>query len=390
VIEKYTFLASHLDVRSIACGGGSLAAVDPHSGGLRVGPESAGSDPGPACYGHGHQATVTDADVVLGLIDPDAFLGGRMTLDAERAARAVRRLSSATGLSLEAAAAGVLQVNANNAATLIRQRTIEQGRDPRDFVLYAFGGAGPLHAFLFAGELGVREVVIPLGNGASTLSAFGIAVSNATQVSERECSMTAPFDASGLRAIADALADDALRETVSAGLAREQLSLRFTALARYAGQHMHELLLALDPADPDLGASLEAAFAAEYTRLYGASALSGAHVPEIFAVRATATVDLGADHESLVAQEAPYERRGSRPVFWPQEGEWLQTAVHQGAPPVDEAICGPALVQLPNTTISVARGQQLHRDDLGNCVLRLDGGDDAGPALAAAAIEVDA
>jgi N-methylhydantoinase A len=117
VLDQYTFQMPHLDLRSIACGGGSIARVDPHSGGLRVGPESAGSDPGPACYGRGTEPTVTDADVVLGLIDPEMFLGGRMHLDRDAAVRAVQRIAAPLELAVEEAAAGIVQVNSFSAAT---------------------------------------------------------------------------------------------------------------------------------------------------------------------------------------------------------------------------------------------------------------------------------
>ena len=167
VLGQYTYRAPHLDVRSIACGGGSIAWVDPHTSSLRVGPHSAGSDPGPAAYGRGgREPTVTDADVVLGLVRADGFLDGRMPLDAAAARAAVARLGERLGLDVERTAAGILQVNNAAAANLIRQRTIQQGLDPRDFAIYAFGGAGPVHAFGFADELGVKTVVIPLGNGA--------------------------------------------------------------------------------------------------------------------------------------------------------------------------------------------------------------------------------
>src|SRR5262245_38534642 len=148
VIDQYTYRMPHLDVRTTACGGGSIARRDPRTGALRVGPDSAGSDPGPACYGRGGQeATVTDADVVLGLLRPESFLAGRMPLDEEAARAAVGRLARSLGLGLEETAAGIVNVNNLRAATLIRQQTLERGRDPRDFILYAYGGAGPVHAF---------------------------------------------------------------------------------------------------------------------------------------------------------------------------------------------------------------------------------------------------
>lgn len=378
VIDQYTFRISQLDVRSIACGGGSIAQVDPHSGGLRVGPESAGSSPGPACYGLGELPTVTDADVVLRLLDPDAFLGGRMGLEAGRAAAAVQGLATQLGLSVEATASGILRVNNHNAATLIRQRTIEQGVDPRDFVVYAFGGAGPVHAFHFAEELGVDSVVIPMGNGASTLSAYGIAASDVMQVFERECSVMAPFDLGALGAVVGSLEDQARAAMREAGFPADQVVVEHTALARYAEQFLQELELPLPPltGDPEAtAAGLTEAFRAQYRRLFGEAALAVFQAIEIFAVRVTARVDLGTastPSPGAGAEAAPtLVPTRSRDVYWPGEEAWLATDVYDGTPPPGQRIEGPAVLQLTHTSISVAPGQHLETDAAGNAVLTL-------------------
>src|SRR5581483_6110297 len=144
-VNQYTLLVPTIDIVSIGAGGGSIAWVD--LGRLRVGPQSAGADPGPACYGRaGVDPTVTDADVVLGYVDPTYFLGGEIALDAELAARAIReRVAEPLGMSVAEAAAGIVEIANQHMSDLIRKLTIERGYDPRDFVVYAFGGAGPLH-----------------------------------------------------------------------------------------------------------------------------------------------------------------------------------------------------------------------------------------------------
>lgn len=374
VIEQYTYRVPQLDVRSIACGGGSIAQVDRISRGLRVGPESAGSHPGPACYGVGTQPTVTDADVVLGLIDPDQFLGGQMKLDRAAAEAAVQRLADELGTSLEETAAGILKVNSFAAATLIRQRTLEQGLDPRDFMIYAFGGAGPVHAFAFAHELGAQGVLVPLGNGASTLSAFGIAVTDAKQILEEECSIFSPFDLRELRGVVSRLEERAMSAMTSAGFMREDVRLERVALARYAEQYMQELPLPLpDRLDEETPAALQAEFAAEYSRLFGATAVSASRVSEIYTVRVIATaVRHGAaihsqTHEPAGAGSATADAQ--REVYWPDEGRWVATDVYHTLPRHGLAIHGPAVVQLPHTTISVPTGQFLEMDQAGNCVL---------------------
>src|SRR5947209_8086266 len=233
--------------RTVACGGGSIAWIDEATGGLRVGPASAGSEPGPACYGRGGvDPTVTDADVVLGLLRPEAFLDGRMPLDRGAAVAAVGRLATRLGLTVEETAAGILRINNMRAATVIRQQTLERGHDPRDFVLYAFGGAGPVHAFGYAAESGVREVVIPLSNGASTLSAYGIASGGVVLHRELERSLLAPFDGPALAAAVAELRDAALADLAATGLAGDA-HVEIDALMRYREQLMHSLEIPLPP-----------------------------------------------------------------------------------------------------------------------------------------------
>jgi N-methylhydantoinase A len=375
VLEQYTFQMPHLDLRSIACGGGSIARVDPHSGGLRVGPESAGSDPGPACYGKGTEPTVTDADVVLGLIDPDRFLGGRMQLDRDAAVRAVKRVAEPLGLSVEEAAAGIVQVNSFSAATLIRQRTIEQGLDPRDFVVYAFGGAGPVHAFAFAEELGVAEVVVPLGNGASTLSAYGIAASDVVRTFEQEARVQAPFDPAALAAAVADVERQALDALGAAGFDRDAVVLERTALMRYAEQFLQELPLELPAGElgEDEATDLARRFDLEYARLYGEGARAVFHAVEVFAIRVTARVPLGFAPQAHSRNGHPggaHSGDGTREVFWPSERRTLTTAVHDGATLAEgDTVDGPAVVELPHTAVAVPAGSRLRRDGVGNLIL---------------------
>lgn len=373
IIDQYTFKIPQLDVRSIACGGGSIASIDEHSGGLRVGPESAGSNPGPACYGSGEDATVTDADVVLGLIDPDRFLGSNMQLDRARAERAVGKIAEEAGLTLEQAASGILRVNSHNAAVLIRQRTIEQGLDPRDFVVYAYGGAGPLHAFSIARELGIDKVVIPNGNGASTLSAYGIAISDAMEVFEEEVTIRSPFDTDELARVIDRLESRAVEEMAAAGFSRDQLVMRRSAQARYAEQYLQELLLPIPdgPIDESVADVLNDAFSSEYSRLYSAAALSTLHAREIFTVRVAAYAPLGTTVEYRFEGGSTKPVR-ERQVFWPGDEEWLLTAVYDELPAQGVTITGPAVIQLPHTTIAIAPGQHLETDASGDGVLTLD------------------
>jgi N-methylhydantoinase A len=160
-----------LDIHTIGAGGGSIACLDA-GGALRVGPESAGADPGPACYGRGELPTVTDANLVLGRLAPDLFLGGTMRLDADRARRAIETLGNKAGLDVLQAALGVVQISNAHMERALRVISVERGHDPRQFTLLSFGGAGGLHAAELARRLGVGRVLIP--PLASTLSAFGM------------------------------------------------------------------------------------------------------------------------------------------------------------------------------------------------------------------------
>jgi N-methylhydantoinase A len=381
LLGKYSYHQASIDIRSIACGGGSIARFDEHSGSMRVGPDSAGSEPGPACYGRGGDLpTVTDADVVLGFIRPEAFLDGRMPLDRDRAVAAVERLAKQLGTGVEETAAGIIRINNNNAATLIRQQTLERGYDTRSFTIYAFGGAGPLHAFGFGPELGVSEVLVPLGNGASTLSAYGIASSPIVQFFERETEVPAPFDTDLLGRVVRS-AEDAARDGVtSAGLDLADTTLERVALMRYAEQRMHSLALTLPPGEITRAAAddLHRRFGEEYARQYGEAARVLRQTAEVFAVRIRATQPLEfARLDPAVATEPdPAEvasaRVAGQQVYWPTAMRYLDTAVYDGARlPVGASLAGPLIVELPHTSVVVDSGQRVRKDALGGLSLSL-------------------
>ena len=165
-VGDVTVRASSVDVRTVGAGGGSIAHVPELTGALRVGPQSAGAEPGPAAYGKGgEEPTVTDANVVLGYLPSSALLGGDMQLDGAAAAKAVQKVADALGLDLETAAAGIIDIVNENMFGALRLVSIEQGYDPRDFALIAFGGAGPLHANALGRLMGSWPVIIPPGPG---------------------------------------------------------------------------------------------------------------------------------------------------------------------------------------------------------------------------------
>ncbi|UNN05317.1 hydantoinase/oxoprolinase family protein [Rhodococcus opacus] len=359
VIDQYTYRLPHLAVRTIACGGGTLARFDEATAALRVGPQSAGSEPGPACYGRGAtEPTVTDADVVLGFLRPEAFLDGRMPLDRDASVSVMSDLAHKLGMSVEDTAAGILEINNVRAATVIRQQTLERGHDPRDFVMYAYGGAGPVHAFGFAAESGVKEVVIPLGNGASTLSAFGIASGDVVHYQEVEKALAAPFDAgptadrlASLISDIDAQARKAIAEVGVSG----DTVVEIDALMRFHEQLMHSLEIPISlPSGPDTGTRLLDAFNAEYAHRYGSGGTALFQDVEIFAFRARASIPAGITVADPPANDTPAVTTTS--VYWPGTG-WTDTTVHTGIP--SSTISGPALVELAHTTIAVPGGATL-------------------------------
>jgi N-methylhydantoinase A len=218
-----------LDIHTVGAGGGSLAWLDA-SGALAVGPQSAGADPGPACYGRGEQATVTDADLVLERLSAERFLGGAMRLDAARAQAAVERVGRSAGFArAEELAEGIVRVANAHMEGALRRVSVERGYDPRDFALAAFGGAGPLHACALAEALGMRRVLVPAAPGA--LSAMGILDADL----RREFSRTVMF-APGNSEIARVFGELGAEARASFAAEDARPVLRCAADLRYQGQ----------------------------------------------------------------------------------------------------------------------------------------------------------
>ena len=233
-----------LDIRTIGAGGGSIAWLD-NGGMLRVGPQSAGADPGPACYGHGGtEPTVTDANVVLGRIDPENFLGGRMRLYTEAAEAAVDRLAERLGNSREEMALAILRIATNNMVGALRSVLIERGLDPRDFTLATFGGAGPLHAADLMIEMGIPRAIVPPHPG--QFSAYGFIVTDARVDRQRTTQLTSRrFDPERAQAIVEGLVEEAVAELDSQGFKSERVVNRALEM-RYLGQN-YELEMPIEP-----------------------------------------------------------------------------------------------------------------------------------------------
>lgn len=274
-----------IDIHTVGAGGGSVAYADP-GGGLRVGPRSAGAEPGPACYGRGGtEPTVTDAHVVLGRIRPGHFLGGRMQLEPDRAREAVGELGDALGLGLRETARGILEVADASMERALKVISMERGHDPRQFALVAFGGAGPLHACRLADALEMRRVIVPRNPG--LLSAYGMLHADFQRSTTRSI----------LRPVEELLPEtDELRETLESMResavgeledAADAFDYQWTAELRYEGQSF-ELDVPVDwSADGDGFEDPRPAFEREHDRLYGYRAEDRA--VELVALRLTAS-----------------------------------------------------------------------------------------------------
>ncbi len=329
-----------LDIHTVGAGGGSLARVD-EGGRLVVGPESAGARPGPACYGTGTGATVTDAHVVLGRIVAEQFLGGEMPLYPERSLVAVGEVARAMGCSTVAAALGIVRIANANMERAIRVVSIERGEDPREFPLVAFGGCGGLHACEIAQELGIQTVVVP--EHASVLSALGMLLADRT----RDYSAAVLGHAGPARSF-EQLEMRARRDVPGAMMAR-------FADVRYQGQS-YELTVPWEAGDPAVP------FHAAHQRVYGFS--DAARPTEIVAVRLRATVR----REKPVIRASAKVKKDVTMRRVHTGGKWLHVpAMDRNA--VYGAIEGPALIAGYGSTLLLPAGWTARSSDSGNLLL---------------------
>ncbi|MGP1383396.1 MAG: hydantoinase/oxoprolinase family protein [Thainema sp.] len=234
-IAGYPVMVPMIDVHTIGAGGGSIAYVD-KGGAFRVGPRSAGAEPGPVCYDKGGiEVTVTDANVVLNRLDPEHFLGGEMVIYPDKAFAAVQALADRVGLDLYETAAGILTIVNNNMANAIRSRTIQKGQDPRQFALVAQGGAGPLHAAEVARSLGIPEVIVPRYPGIT--SAMGLLTTDLKHdLIQNEFALSTDPDLDKLNADLKALEDQVIEQLRADGFSEDQMTLQRFADCRYVGQ----------------------------------------------------------------------------------------------------------------------------------------------------------
>ncbi|MFI9630911.1 hydantoinase/oxoprolinase family protein [Streptomyces sp. NPDC052042] len=376
-VAKYHIATPMVDITAIGAGGGSIATVV--NGKLRVGPASAGSYPGPVCYLRGGtQVTVTDADVALGVIDPDNFLGGRMEIDKTAAEKAIRtQIAEPLGISVVEAAAGIREIVDARMADTLRELTVGRGHDPRDFVLYAYGGAGPMHCAGFGAELGVASIVVPATSMAH--SAYGALSADIHHGAERSESVRSSrasstpweeFDPLRIAAIFEKLEVEVLAKLAGDHVAEADIIINRSVDMRYRSQ-THELIIPVtgNLADPDSMRDLVLLFERTYEETYGKGSGFREAGIELTTFR---VAGIGRTAKPAFRAFAPTTDAvpRSRRVFDVRAGEWLDAAVMDWeAMEPDRRLAGPVVVEHPTTTVYVARGQRVHTDATGNLLI---------------------
>jgi N-methylhydantoinase A len=366
-IGEHSLRVPMVDVNTIGAGGGSIATMD-GAGGLRVGPQSAGSEPGPACYGRGgREATVTDASIVLGYLDPSYFAGGTMSLDPALSENVIdERVAKPLGLSRENAALGIHRVLNAQMAEGIRLVSVRQGIDARDFALVPLGGAGGLHATALARELKMVRVIVPRIPG--VLAAAGLLAAPI----EHEVSATYPVSLPDIdhKALAGALAANDARAAKlmqAEQLGDAEIRISYFADICYVGQS-YTLEIPLEPGDANIGTTLYNRFLEAHDRVYGHSVQGPAKIVSLRSVHqagGSAVLD-----EMRFAPLAGPVELGTRDIL--VEGEMARIAariLNRDTMPIGFTFEGPAIVQQPDTTTLVEPGWSGLVDPAGNLVL---------------------
>jgi len=374
-IDRLRIALPMLDIATIGAGGGSIGWID-EGGLLRMGPASAGASPGPACYGRGgERPTCTDADLVLGYLDPDFFAGGQMALDAQRARDAIRAgIAEPLGLDLEQAAAGMYRVINANMAHGVREITVKRGLDPREFPLVVAGGAGALHACMIARELGMGSLLVP--STASTLCAVGMLLCDLQHDFVRSC--VGPLEAiepARIRALVEEMSGEGERTLrgEGAGEGTHEVSLDLRYLKQY---HEVTVPVAREALERDDFASIAGSFHAAHDRLYGYELAQEGTGLELINVRVrsigrTAKPDL--PRLEAGGPDPSRALKGMRRAYVPESESFAQVPVVDGhALLAGNVVPGPALIERVDTTVFVSESFVAGVDERGSIRIEQD------------------
>ena len=362
-----------IEIHTVGAGGGSIARVDT-GGALAVGPQSAGADPGPACYGRGDQLTVSDANLLLGRLRPDRFLGGRLTLDLPRARGLMTSMAGQLGLSEEQAALGILRVVNANMERAIRSISLERGYDPRNFTLVPFGGAGPVHGCELAQELGIPRVLIPARPG--ILSALGVAIADVVKDYSRTVMLRgADMERSRLEEEFHGMEGLARAELEQEGLPPDRMSARRFVDVRYVGQSFEltvDYPTSRSSRSPDrLARAISDSFYRAHLQRFG---YADRNEP-VEIVNLRLKLDLAVDKPDLQLDTATGSDLSEAQIDSVEvvfrEGE-LETPLYQrDLISAGNRITGPALVVQMDTTTVVPPGWNGEVDGYGNLLLQM-------------------
>jgi N-methylhydantoinase A len=359
-----------IDINSVGAGGGSIAWVD-SGGALQVGPASAGAYPGPACYARGGTlATVTDANIVLGRLNPEYILGGEMKIDVEAARRAIHdHVARPLKLTLEQSAEGIIRVVNATMVRGIRRVSVERGYDPREFTLYAFGGGGPVHAAMLAVELNIPSVLIPAGAGVG--SAMGCIVADFRHdYTQTHIGRLLDLPVQKLQKLFRQLERKALAQMEKEGLPPDQTVLLRSLDMRYAGQG-YELEVSVPPGliTAETAPGIESSFRASYRKAYGYEPDDPTEVVtfRVVAVGNLPVLELPPLRHSSDTN-GNHAIKGSRPVYF--DGKFQTTTVYDGHKlQSGNSLQGPAIIELRESTTVVLPGQQAVKGGQGEVVI---------------------
>lgn len=381
-VGKYHVAVPMIEVQTVGAGGGSIVRVS--GGELSVGPYSAGASPGPVCYGRGGtEPTVTDADLVLGILDPGYFLGGRVPLRPDLAEAAIEeRVARPLGMSVLEAAGAIRSIVDSRIADLLHELTFEKGHDPREFVLLAYGGAGPTHCSSFGRELGPERILVPVT--ASVHSAYGGLASDVRLVLELSRPMRSPafaedpsvhLDPEDIAAIFQSLEMRGIEALRESGIPEEDMSFHASVDMRYRRQ-IHRLAVPFAYRDPDGGRALIAllrTFDEIYARMYG----PGAAFPEAglelttFRLEAVGATPKPAMRRESTGDGTPPDRRGAREVYLWRSATRRALPIYDGMTlSAGNVLDGPCTIDLPTTTIFIDEDQIGRVDEYLNVVIQ--------------------
>lgn len=371
-VGGYRIASPMIDIHTIGAGGGSIAWIDA-GGMLRVGPKSAGAEPGPVCYRRGGtKPTVTDANLILGYLDPAFFHGGNLDLDVENTKKALAELGAEIGMNDVAAAAGIYKIVNMNMADGVREVSVRRGHDPREFALVVAGGAGPIHAASIAAELGISLIIVP--RESSVFCAAGMLISDLKHDFVRTYNaMVGQHDVTRMKELYQEMRESALQTLESEGVPTNKIVLRLSADLRYIGQ-FNDVEVSWEGTDlDDALAAIGDAFHQRHDTLFGYS-MPGAPL-EFMNLRLTAigvTDKPSFSKYPFVGEDASPARKGSRGVYF--NGEFVDTPIYDGLKMGNgNFVPGPAIIEQPTTTIIVTPEFDLTCDEFNNYVMHPKG-----------------